>query len=189
MGLGDKLRGLIGVGTGSLHPDGLAELQVGDASYDDWDVVRDFEELETARAWRQQLTDAGLDAVITSDHPVDEFGRGDIADFDPSGTALRLLGTIAVPLGGLLALTLLATVAAPALLGSLGFRWGAVGFKASKLNPAKGVKRIFGMQGLVELGKSLAKKIQSELDDDKESTSHDASTSGLINAFKKKASL
>ncbi|CBX90818.1 similar to glucose-6-phosphate isomerase [Plenodomus lingam JN3] len=41
----------------------------------------------------------------------------------------------------------------------------------------------------VELGKSLAKKIQAELDDDKESTSHDASTSGLINAFKKKAAL
>ncbi|KAF2125024.1 glucose-6-phosphate isomeras-like protein [Dothidotthia symphoricarpi CBS 119687] len=41
----------------------------------------------------------------------------------------------------------------------------------------------------VELGKSLAKKIQAELDDSAESTSHDASTSGLINAFKKKASL
>lgn len=41
----------------------------------------------------------------------------------------------------------------------------------------------------VELGKVLAKKIQAELDDDKESTAHDASTSGLINAFKKKASL
>ena len=85
MGLGDKLRGLIGMGTGRLHPDGLAELHVGDASYDDWDVVRDFEDLETARAWRQQLTDAGLDAVITSDHPVDEFGRGDIALRVPPG--------------------------------------------------------------------------------------------------------
>ena len=62
MGLGDKLRDLLGVGAGSLHPDGLAELHVGDASYDDWDVVRDFEDLETARAWRQQLTDAGLEA-------------------------------------------------------------------------------------------------------------------------------
>ncbi|KAF2002370.1 glucose-6-phosphate isomeras-like protein [Amniculicola lignicola CBS 123094] len=41
----------------------------------------------------------------------------------------------------------------------------------------------------VELGKSLAKKILSELDDDSESKSHDASTSGLINAFKKKAAL
>lgn len=41
----------------------------------------------------------------------------------------------------------------------------------------------------VELGKSLAKKILGELDDSSESTSHDASTSGLINAFKKKATL
>ncbi|KAJ4360038.1 glucose-6-phosphate isomerase [Didymosphaeria variabile] len=41
----------------------------------------------------------------------------------------------------------------------------------------------------VELGKSLAKKILTELDDKSESTSHDASTSGLINAFKSKASL
>jgi hypothetical protein len=79
MGLGDKLRELLGVGAGSRHPDGLAELHVGDASYDDWEVVRDFEELETARAWRQQLTDAGLEAVLTSDHPLNESGRGDIA--------------------------------------------------------------------------------------------------------------
>jgi hypothetical protein len=79
MALRDRLRKLFGVGSDSLHPDGLAELRIGDASYDDWEVVRDFEELETARAWRQQLTDAGMDAVLTSDHPVDEWGRGDIA--------------------------------------------------------------------------------------------------------------
>jgi flagellar biosynthetic protein FlhB len=85
------------------------------------------------------------------------FGRGDIADFDPARTAIRLLGTIALPLGGLLLLTLIAAIATPALLGSLGFRWSAIGFKASKLNPASGLKRIFGMQGLVELGKSIAK--------------------------------
>ncbi|ORY05835.1 Phosphoglucose isomerase [Clohesyomyces aquaticus] len=41
----------------------------------------------------------------------------------------------------------------------------------------------------VELGKVLAKKILAELDEAGESTAHDASTSGLINAFKKKASL
>ena len=41
----------------------------------------------------------------------------------------------------------------------------------------------------VELGKSLAKKIQAELDTPGENTSHDASTSGLINAFIKKAKL
>jgi hypothetical protein len=85
MGLGDKFRQLFGVGQDSLRPDGLAELHVGDASYDDWDVVRDFEELEAARAWRQQLTDAGVDAVITSDYPLDEYGRGDIALRVPPG--------------------------------------------------------------------------------------------------------
>jgi hypothetical protein len=85
VGLGDKLRELLGVSTGSLHPDGLAELHLGDASYDDWDVVRDFEDLETARAWRQQLTDADVEAVLTSDHPLDEFGRGDIALRVPPG--------------------------------------------------------------------------------------------------------
>jgi hypothetical protein len=69
---------MFGVAGGSLHPDGLAELHIGDATYDDWDVVRDFEELETARAWRQQLTDSGIEAVLTSDHPLDEFGRGHI---------------------------------------------------------------------------------------------------------------
>lgn len=41
----------------------------------------------------------------------------------------------------------------------------------------------------VELGKSLAKKIQAELDESGESTGHDASTNGLINAFKKKSGI
>lgn len=41
----------------------------------------------------------------------------------------------------------------------------------------------------VELGKSLAKKIQAELDQSGENTNHDASTSGLINAFKMKAGI
>ena len=85
MGLGDKFRRLFGVGEDSLHPDGLDELQIGDASYDNWEVVRDFGELETARAWRQQLTDAGVEAVITSDYPPDEYGRADIALRVPAG--------------------------------------------------------------------------------------------------------
>jgi hypothetical protein len=85
MGLNDRLRKVFGLGDDSLHPDGLAELKVGEASYDDWEVVRDFGELETARAWRQPLTDAGVEAVITSDYPVDEYGRGDIALRVPPG--------------------------------------------------------------------------------------------------------
>lgn len=67
------------------RPDGLDDLKVGDARFDGWEVVRDFEELETARAWRQQLTDSGVEAVLTSDWPLDEFGRGDIALRVPPG--------------------------------------------------------------------------------------------------------
>ena len=41
------------------------ELHVGDPRFDDWEVVHDFEDLETARAWRQHLEEAGMEAVIT----------------------------------------------------------------------------------------------------------------------------
>jgi flagellar biosynthetic protein FlhB len=50
-----------------------------------------------------------------------------------------------------------AAIATPAMLGSLGFRSEAFGFKANKMNPLTGLKRMFGQQGLTELGKSLAK--------------------------------
>jgi hypothetical protein len=58
---------------------GSTELYVGDPSFDDWEVVRDFEDLETARAWHQHLREAGIEAVLTSDWPLDRFNRGDIA--------------------------------------------------------------------------------------------------------------
>ncbi|MCE3266578.1 MAG: hypothetical protein K0S15_1287 [Solirubrobacterales bacterium] len=48
-------------------------------------MVRDFGDLESARAWRQQLEEAGIDAALTSDWPLDEFGRGDIALRVPPG--------------------------------------------------------------------------------------------------------
>jgi hypothetical protein len=61
------------------------DLQVGEPRYDDWEVVRDFEDLETARAWCQHLREARFDAVLTSDWPLDRFGRGDIALRVPPG--------------------------------------------------------------------------------------------------------
>ena len=60
-------------------PAGGGDLHVGDPRYDDWEQVRDFEDLETARAWHQHLAEAGIEAVITSDWELDRFGRGDIA--------------------------------------------------------------------------------------------------------------
>lgn len=87
------------------------------------------------------------------------FNAADVRDFDPATTALRLLSIVALPVVTLFALTLMAAVGAPAMLGSLGFRPGAFGFKGNKLDPIAGVKRIFGAQGMIELGKSIAKVI------------------------------
>jgi hypothetical protein len=81
MGLG----GWLGRHLGGRHVDHEAELNVGDPRFDDWAVVRDFEDLASARAWGQQLTEAGFDAVLTADWPLDEFGRGDIALRVPQG--------------------------------------------------------------------------------------------------------
>jgi hypothetical protein len=89
VGFRDRIGKAIGASEGSLHPDGLAELIVGDASYDDWDIVRDFGDLETGRAWRQTLAEHGFEAVLTSDWPVDEFGHGDVSLRVPPGKGLE----------------------------------------------------------------------------------------------------
>ena len=85
------------------------------------------------------------------------FDAADVRDFDPAQSTLRLLGIVALPFLGLFALTLVAAVGTPAMLGSLGFRAGAFAFKGNKLDPLAGMKRMFGLQGLIELGKSIAK--------------------------------
>jgi hypothetical protein len=52
---------------------------VGDPRFDEWEVVRDYEDLPTARAFRQQLAEAGIETALTADWPLDRFDRGDIA--------------------------------------------------------------------------------------------------------------
>jgi flagellar biosynthetic protein FlhB len=81
----------------------------------------------------------------------------DIASFSPEKRFMHLVQWILVPLGTILGTTFLAAIAGPLVLGSLGFRTSALGFKFNKLNPASGLKRIFGIGGFVELVKSLAK--------------------------------
>ena len=78
MGIRDALRGL------SRGRTGPRELHVGDPRFDEWEVVRDFEDIKAARAWCQHLAEAGFDAVLTADWPLDRFGRGDIALRVPS---------------------------------------------------------------------------------------------------------
>ena len=65
---------------------GAAEIHIGDPRFDDWEVVRDYEDRETALAFRQALEEAGIAAELTSDWPLDRFGRGDIALRVPQGS-------------------------------------------------------------------------------------------------------
>ena len=56
-------------------------------------------------------------------------------------------------------LTLILALITPALIGGWLFSTKAIGFKASKLNPLSGLKRMLGTQALMELTKALVKFI------------------------------
>jgi hypothetical protein len=62
------------------------ELHVDSIEYDAWAVVEDYEDLETALAFRDRLRDLGLQAELTADHPLDRYKRGDIALRVPPGS-------------------------------------------------------------------------------------------------------
>lgn len=81
----------------------------------------------------------------------------DVADFAPAEALMRNGAEILLPLASLFALALGAAVAGPAMLGSMGWRGKALHFKGNRLSPMAGLKRMFGMQGVTELGKALAK--------------------------------
>ncbi len=85
------------------------------------------------------------------------FGRADVEDFQPWRPLIQAGWKLAAPIGTLFAITIGAAVASQAGLGSLGFNAGLLAPKASRINPGSGIKRIIGMQGWIELGKSLLK--------------------------------
>lgn len=65
--------------------DGSGRIHIADPRYDEWEVVREFEDLETALAWRDALRGAGQEAELTSDWELDRFRRGDIQLQVPPG--------------------------------------------------------------------------------------------------------
>ena len=88
------------------------------------------------------------------------FTRKEI--FDPAAIinhAFYAVETIALDLGSFLAITVVAALVAPASTGGWNFSAKAFGVKLEKLDPLKGLKRILGPQGLIELIKALAKFI------------------------------
>jgi hypothetical protein len=61
------------------------EVHVDAQEYDGWALVEDYEDVQTALAFRDRLRDLGLRAELTSDQPLDRSGRGDIALRVPPG--------------------------------------------------------------------------------------------------------
>ena len=85
------------------------------------------------------------------------FGRADVEDFQPARPLIEAGWKLAPALGSLFAIVVVAAIASQAALGSLGFNASLLAPKGGRINPASGLKRIFGMNGWVELGKSLLK--------------------------------
>lgn len=87
------------------------------------------------------------------------FGRADVEDFQPWRPLVEAGWKLLPSLGGILALAVSASILAQAGLTGIRFNGGALAPKGSRINPASGMKRIFGTQGWIELGKSLLKVI------------------------------
>jgi len=88
------------------------------------------------------------------------FSRKEL--FDPMAMVHHFITTIeimAFDLAMFLMVTLIAALAAPALIGGWNFSSQAMAPKGERMDPIKGLKRIFGPQGLIELAKALGKFI------------------------------
>ena len=87
------------------------------------------------------------------------FGHGEVEDWSPWRPLAEAGQQLALPLGTLFAITVAAAILSQAALGSLDFNAGLMAPKASRINPASGLARIFGPTGWIELGKSLLKVV------------------------------
>ena len=79
---------------------------------------------------------------------------------EPSRLPIHLINMIlsaGMLMAPFLLVTFLATLLAPTLMGGLIFSIEAISFKLEKLDPVKGIGRIFSLKGLVELVKTLLK--------------------------------
>lgn len=82
----------------------------------------------------------------------------DIFETNSMFTAWGAVGEYIIPpLAGIFFIILVAGFIGNTLLGGFNFSWQAAAPKASKLNPLSGFKRMFGLQALVELLKSILK--------------------------------
>jgi flagellar biosynthetic protein FlhB len=87
------------------------------------------------------------------------LSRAQLQDFRPLEAAAALLVPLLVPLGALAMLMLAAAAGGQLLSGGLAFTPSLLAPKAERLDPVKGLARLFGPRGFIELGKALAKAV------------------------------
>lgn len=98
-----------------------------------------------------------LGTVETSAETLWQFDRGAITHFQPGRMMTDLVVALVPPILTLGALVTVAVMAAQLTLGGGAWVNGNLKPKPEKLNPLKGLQRMFGPQGWIELGKGLAK--------------------------------
>jgi flagellar biosynthesis protein FlhB len=97
-------------------------------------------------------------AVLDVGQRMLQLNSKDIFETNSMFTAWGAVGERVIPpLAGIFLFILIAALVGNTLLGGFNFSWQAAGPKASKMNPLNGFKRMFGLQALVELIKSILK--------------------------------
>jgi flagellar biosynthetic protein FlhB len=99
---------------------------------------------------------AACKAVMTTSF---QFGRAEVEHFEPWRPLAEAGWRLAPSMGGLLVVAVLAAVVSQAGLGALMWNNKLFAPKASRINPASGLKRMFGPTGWIEMGKGIAKVI------------------------------
>ena len=85
------------------------------------------------------------------------FERSQLDDFAPGALLTELVATLLPPIATLGLLVVAVTLVSQMAFGEGRFRWAGAAPKGSRLNPLSGLKRMFGPQGLIELGKGVLK--------------------------------
>jgi len=97
------------------------------------------------------------DAVGTTARAGFSFDRAALDSFAPGALIIDAAVALLPPVMALGLVVAVITVGSQMLLGEGRFNMGSAAPKASRINPLSGLKRIFGVQGLIELGKGLLK--------------------------------
>lgn len=85
------------------------------------------------------------------------FDRRELDAFTPGAMLGGAAAALLPPIAALGLAVAAMTIAAQLLLGEGRFIPGNLAFKASRINPLSGLKRMFGLNALIELGKGLVK--------------------------------